>query len=107
MKKLILAAVSAAIGVFAVSGFTETKPERTGEELFKKHCAVCHVEGGNVLNPEKALHKAQREANGIVSRADIVMKMRHPGKGMTTWPAAILPDEEAEAIAEYILNTFK
>ena len=34
-------------------------------------------------------------------------KMRHPGKGMTFWSAATLPDSQAEKIADYIMETYK
>ena len=42
-----------------------------------------------------------------MTKADIVDKMRHPGKGMSTWSAATLPDSDAQEIADYILKTFK
>jgi len=32
---------------------------------------------------------------------------RHPGKGMTTRSATLLPDDKANPIVDYILETFK
>jgi len=94
-------------GICAASVLAETRPVMSGEALFKEHCSTCHPEGGNIINPGKTLRKADREAHKIMTKADIVEKMRHPGKGMTSWSAATLPDEEAEAIADYIISTFK
>jgi len=106
-KSTILAAFLALAGICAASVHATPKAELSGEELFKEHCSTCHPEGGNIINPGKTLRKEHRDAHNISSKADIVDKMRHPGKGMTSWSAATLPDEDAAAIADYILRTFK
>ena len=94
-------------------GFPE---EKTGEALFKANCASCHPDGGNILNPKKTLSKKDREANNIVTAADIINKMRNPGPvpthpqewaGMKMFDKYNIPDDEAQKIAEYILATFK
>ena len=72
-----------------------------------KNCAVCHANGGNIINPAKPINKKALEANGIAKPADIVGKMRNPGPGMTRFDEKTIPDKEAKAIAEYILKTFK
>lgn len=94
-------------GSLAAQAFAEQNKPKTGEELFKEHCAVCHPDGGNIINPTKTLRKAHLEANNILTKEDVVNQMRHPGKGMTSWSSATLPDDVAEQIAEYILRTFK
>jgi cytochrome c6 len=81
--------------------------ETSGEALFKANCAVCHPDGGNIINPQKPLHQKQREANGVKTAADIVQKMRNPGPGMTKFDEKTIPDADAKKIAEYILKTFK
>jgi cytochrome c6 len=95
------------IGALVTFSLAEIKSSQHGEELFKKHCSVCHPDGGNIINPGKSLRKADLEANKIMTKSDIVDKMRHPGKGMSSWSAASLPDSDAEEIAGYILKTFK
>ena len=108
MRKIILAAAAVmAIGGFAAAGVAEKKAPATGEALFKEHCALCHEDGGNIINPTKTLRRADLLAHGIKTRADIIRTMRHPGKGMTTWSAATLPDDKAGLIADYIMKTFK
>ena len=107
--KIIFMAVMALLATVVLSapGLAEKKTPISGEALFTEHCSPCHQDGGNIINPGKTLRKADLDAHGITSKADIVDKMRHPGKGMTTWSAATLPDDEAEAIADYIMRTFK
>jgi cytochrome c6 len=77
-----------------------------GEALFMQHCAVCHPNGDNIINPEKPLGRASLERNGITSPADIVAIMRHPGPGMMIFDRNVISDQDAEKIAEYILGTF-
>ena len=77
-----------------------------GKKLFETHCAVCHKDGGNIVNPQKTLKKADREASGIKTASDIVKQMRNPGPGMTKFDKKMLSDKEAKAIAEYILKKY-
>ena len=94
----------------------EASSEKSGEALFKEHCSSCHPEGGNILNPNKTLHKKDREAHNIRTAEDIVKKMRNPGPapthpqkwaGMTMFDATKISDDEALKIADYILKTFE
>lgn len=86
------------------SGFAEQK---SGEALFQQHCAMCHVDGGNIVNPKKTLHKKDLEANNIKTAEDIIKTMRNPGPGMTKFDEKTVPPKEAKEIAEYILKKFK
>lgn len=80
---------------------------KTGEELFKQHCAVCHSGGENTTTHKKTLHSKDLEKNGVKTTDDIVRNMRNPGPGMTKFDEKTIPDMDAKAIAEYVLNTFK
>ena len=82
------------------------EPGIRGAGLFKQHCFTCHPDGGNVINPQKTLHKKDREANGVKTIEDIVGKMRNPGPGMTKFDEQTIPDADAREIAEYVLRTF-
>jgi len=95
------------IGGLVTFSLAEMKGSKTGEELFREHCALCHPDGSNIINPGKSLRRADLEANKIMTKSDIVKKMRHPGKGMSSWSAASLPDSDAQKIADYIMETFK
>ncbi len=110
MGKLSVAAKTGVIlgiaGLFTVVGGTTFGAEETGEALFKKNCAICHVNGGNIVNPQKPLHKKEREANGVKTAADIIKRMRNPGPGMTKFDEKTVSNKDAKKIAEYILKTF-
>jgi cytochrome c6 len=110
MKKLIAVGVATfAMSSFAVAGMAADKNPGAGkgEELFKTHCAVCHPNGGNIINPKKPLDKKSLTANGIKSAKDIIHTMRNPGPGMNKFDEKTIPDKEAKMIADYVLKTFK
>jgi cytochrome c6 len=109
MRRLIL---FAAVFVFAsgmgISAIAQKAPSKNaGEAKFNEVCALCHPDGGNIVNPKKTLHKKDREANNIKTEADIIKIMRKPGPGMTVFDEKTIPDKEAHEIAKYILMTFK
>jgi cytochrome c6 len=79
----------------------------TGKALFEQHCAVCHPDGGNIVNPDFTLHGKDLKAHGITTADQIMGKMRNPGPGMTQFDKKTIPDRDAKKIAEYILKAFK
>jgi len=109
MKEAFMAALAACmVMAFQTAVISAEAPAgKTGEELFREHCVLCHPDGGNIVNPQKTLLRAHREAHGIRTAADIVRIMRNPGPGMQKFDRKTLPDPEAKKIAEYILKTFK
>jgi cytochrome c6 len=101
--------VGSVVTVVALAAFSGSAlaKEGKGEALFMQHCVGCHANGGNIINAAKTLGKKDREANGVKTAKDIVARMRKPGPGMTQFDAQTIPDKDAEAIAKYILKTFK
>ena len=109
MKKVFIVPALCA-GVFLVMALASTlraDPASQGEALFKQHCAVCHPDGGNIVNPKKTLHKRDREANNVKTEADIMHIMRNPGPGMIKFDTNIIPDNQAKEIAGYILKSLE
>ena len=108
MKKSILLVL---ISLFVIINATDSKAvasqKISGKKEFKEHCAVCHPDGGNIVNPQKTLHNKDREANNVKTENDIIGKIRNPGPGMTQFGQDTISDAEAKAIAQYILKTFK
>ena len=51
------------IGVLVTFSLAEMKDSKTGEELFREHCALCHPDGNNIIYPSKSLRKADLETN--------------------------------------------
>lgn len=110
MKKGLIALVAIlAVCTVATAGLADTKKggKIDGKKEFQEHCAECHADGGNMVNPAKTLSRKDREANGIKTAKDIVRTMRKPGPGMTTFDKKTISDKEAKAIADYIIKEFK
>jgi cytochrome c6 len=103
---VIAAGIVIGIGSLILPGGKAVGAEQTGEALFKQNCAICHVDGGNIVNAQKPLHKKEREANGVKTAADIIKRMRNPGPGMTMFDEKTISNKDAHKIAEYILKTF-
>ena len=91
----------------AMAGVAIGAEKKSGAELFKQHCAVCHPDGKNIINPNKTLGKKDMGANKVKSAEDIVNLMRNPGPGMVRFDEKTISEKDAKAIAEYILKTFK
>ncbi len=106
-RNLVVAAVAAALAVPATAAWAAQKKASKGAELFQTHCAVCHPDGGNIINADFTLKKKSREAHGVKTAKDIVGKMRKPGPGMTVFDAKTISDKDAREIADYIIKTFK
>jgi cytochrome c6 len=108
-RPLITVAVSAAVLLCTLfwQSPLQAAVKNMGEAEFKEHCAACHADGGNIVNPAKTLSRKDRENNGVKTARDIVKIMRKPGAGMTAFDKSIIPDAEAKAIANYIIKTFK
>lgn len=77
-------------------------PENTkGKEIYDKHCKVCHQEGG------AGLEGAFPGLIGLtVDKAEVIKNIKE-GKETGDYPAPMVPveisDEEADAVAEYVL----
>jgi cytochrome c6 len=109
MKKVFVVSVLAvALVSFAGAGYAgKDAMGKSGEELYNQHCAMCHPDGGNIVNPQYTLHNKDLKAHKIKKAGDIVKKMRHPGEGMTKFDTKTVSDPDAKKIAEYILKKFK
>jgi cytochrome c6 len=115
MKKafILISILVVAVFVFGIACTQKEKAKeqtkeagKSGEALFQQHCSPCHADGGNNVNPQKTLHKKDREANGVKTASDIVGKMRNPGPGMTKFDEKTVSDNDANEIAGYVLKTF-
>lgn len=109
MKKILCAlSIVATAGSFASGAFADQQKSKiNGEAEFRKHCAICHANGGNIINSKKTLSKKDRETNTIKTASDVINTMRNPGPGMTKFDEKTVSNAEAQAIAVYILKTFR
>lgn len=106
-KELIASVVVFSLSIVAAGSFAQASPKDAGEAKFKEACAMCHPNGGNIINPKKTLHKNDLEANNVKTIPDIINTLRNPGPGMTKYDKAAIPDKLAKEIAEYIVKAFK
>lgn len=104
MRKFIpMVLIALAASASGCTGSSRT----SGEQLFALHCASCHPDGGNTINPSRTLRQPDLRANDISTPGDIVAKMRNPGPGMPRFSPAVIPDRDALRIAEHILASFR
>ena len=106
MKKIVTLALALSANWLWLAPTNTVQAAANGEELFNQRCSACHANGGNIINPQKTLFKANREANRVTTAEAIIDKMRNPGPGMSKFDTNFLPDTDAKVIAEYILKTF-
>ena len=114
---LVVPILTLSVCLFATAPFAKDKPKgESGAELFNHFCVECHPDGGNLLNPKRTLHKADLEANDIMTVEDIIHKIwnvgpfaMHPQSRLTMkrFNPDTIPYEDAMAIANYIKETFK
>ena len=110
MKKNLIITVTLFAACSFMSAASAAEPAATanaGEKLFTQQCAVCHPQGGNIINPQKTLSNKILSANSIKTEEDIIKIMRKGAPGMTKFDTAAISDEDAKFIAGYILKTFK
>jgi cytochrome c6 len=106
-KALVVLILAVSLMLFGIACQAEKAAEETpGKALFQQHCAACHPDGGNIINPDFPLHKAKLREHNITKPGDIVEKMRNPGPGMTKFDKNTVSDKDAEEIADYILKTY-
>jgi cytochrome c6 len=107
MKKLVCVLVVMMMCSWSVAAAEDAAKNSAGERLFAKHCAVCHPQGGNIVNPKKTLGKTNLAANNIKTEADIINVFRNGVPGMPTFDENAISKKDAQEIARYILKTFK
>lgn len=105
--RFLLAGLAGCFVALNVGGLCLADVRMDGEAAFRQYCTECHSGGGNMIKPDKTLSKADREKNGVRTARDIIHLIRNPGEGMTTFDEKTVTEKEAQAIADYILTTFK
>lgn len=109
IRKVTATVTMIALFSMATAALADSKKDGKidGKKEFEEYCAVCHPNGGNIMNPAKSLGRKALAASGVKGAKDIIAKMRKPGPGMTPFDKKAISDKKAKAIAEYMLKTFK
>lgn len=74
-----------------------------GKDLFLANCSICHLNGNNIIIPEKNLKKDALEANGMSTIDAISYQILNGKNGMPAFGGR-LKELEIEAIAKYVLQ---
>jgi len=102
MKILLLtAALMAATAFSAPNAFSADAA--AGEGVFKANCAQCHGGGKNVVNPPKALTKANLEKYGMYSPEAIIRQVTQGKASMPAFRGRLNP-QQIENVAAYVLK---
>ncbi|BCL35177.1 cytochrome c6 PetJ [Nostoc sp. MS1] len=88
--------------------YTFTSPVKAadttnGEQLFKVHCAGCHMNGGNIVRRGKNLHKKALKKYGMDS-LEAVESITANGKNNMSAYKDRLSVQEIQDVAAYVLE---
>jgi cytochrome c6 len=107
MKSLFVAVIVSMLCSLSIAAAEDNTKAIPGEKLFAQHCAVCHPQGGNIVNSKKTLGKKALAANNIKTETDIIKVLRNGASGMPKFDEDAISKKDAQEITHYILNTFK
>ena len=74
-----------------------------GESLFKKHCAGCHINGGNIIRRSKNLKLSSLKRNGIDNQ-EAIAKIARQGVGIMNGYEEQLGDNGDQLVAKWIME---
>jgi cytochrome c6 len=83
--------------------FINAKDLEIGKILFNANCAVCHIDGTNIIIPEKNLKKETLEMNGMNNINAIIYQIVNGKNGMPAFGGR-LTEKQAEEIATYVFH---
>ena len=75
----------------------------TGENLFKNHCAGCHINGRNIIRRSKNLKLSTLKHNGI-DNLEAIAKIARQGIGIMNGYEDQLGDNGDQIVANWVLE---
>tara|TARA_Y100001968_G_C19215850_1_gene647155 strand:- start:371 stop:757 length:387 start_codon:yes stop_codon:yes gene_type:complete len=90
--------------IFIISLFPNqswASQKRSGEELFLKHCAGCHLNGGNIIRRRKTLKLSALRNNGLDNPKEIA-KIARLGTGIMDGYEEVLGEDGDQIVANWI-----
>ena len=73
----------------------------SGQNLFKNHCAGCHINGGNIIRRSKNLKISSLKRNGI-DEPEAIAKIARQGIGIMDGYKEQLGDNGDQIVANWI-----
>ena len=77
--------------------------ENVGGNLFIKHCAGCHINGGNIIRRNKTLKEKDLKRNGVDTKEKIA-KIAREGIGIMDGYEEVLGKKGDQLVANWILK---
>ena len=93
---------SFSINFISLISFFISKDLDLGKRLFISNCNVCHINGNNLIIPEKNLEKETLEINGMNTIDAIVYQVINGKNGMPAFGGR-LKENEIEAVSNYVI----
>jgi cytochrome c6 len=91
------------VSLFSFFPFVISKDLELGKEIFLSNCNVCHINGRNLIIPEKNLQKETLEINGMNSIDSIIYQVINGKNGMPAFGGR-LKENEIEAVSNYVIQ---
>jgi cytochrome c6 len=106
MKRIafVLSVAAICVALLSIAGFAQvTAKSKIGEEEFKKNCASCHPNGGNVIEPEDTIKGSPK----LRDFETFLSWIRKPVQPMPTFSPSQLSEEQARQLYDYIVEATK
>ena len=103
--KLLILPISLAVIAITLAAPINTlavTPE-SGQVLFEKHCAGCHINGGNIIRRGKTLKLSALKRQGI-DNPDVIAKIAREGIGSMSGYEERLGENGDQLVAQWIWN---
>jgi len=102
LKKLVLLFTLVGL-VLTVSPITLAAEIADGAEIFRVHCAACHLAGGNIIRRGKNLKSKALKRNGMDSIEAIALLVEHGKNPMPAYRDR-LSEQQMQAVSAYVLE---
>jgi cytochrome c6 len=72
----------------------------TGHDIFNSYCKVCHINGGNIINPNKPM----KDSKKLADFETFLSYVRHPTVPMPSFSQVQISDAEAKELYRYLVS---
>ena len=78
--------------------------EEDGKAIFMRNCSACHMQGGNIMAPDKTLTKEHLEKHGRYTKEAIYQLLKEGVKGTAMMSFERLGEEKLKAVTNYVME---
>ena len=75
-----------------------------GKAVFDRNCSRCHMQGGNMMAPDKTLSKKDLKKHGKYSEEAIYQLLREGVKGTAMMSFEHLGEDKLRAVTSYVME---